>query len=238
MFTALRQAVRWQLVARNVAESVEAPKPTSKRIEALEPEQAHAILQAVAGTGLEIPVVLALGTGLRRGEVLGLRWDDVDLDTGHARIAQTLQTDGSFGTPKTHRSNRAIAMPAPVVTALRAHRKTQNERRLICGHGWYNLDLVIDRGDGSPMPPWSLSHDFTAVAKSLGLDLSFHGLRHAYATLALSAGVDMKTTQTILGHASFGVTADLYSHVSERADTVAAGKVGALLFPLADGREL
>jgi integrase len=153
VFTALRRAVKWQLAARNVAEAVDAPKARRKKIDALEPADAVRILNDVSGMDLEMSVVLALGTGMRRGELLGLRWRDIDLGAGVARISQTVQTDGSFSTPKTHRSDRPVSLPPFVVDALRKQRKEQNERRLVCGDAWQDLDLVVDRGDGLPMPP-------------------------------------------------------------------------------------
>lgn len=231
LFAALRQAVRWQLVARNVAESVEAPRPERHRVEAMEPEDASRVLKAVAGTPLEVPTILALGTGMRRGEVLGLRWSDIDLETGQARVVQQVTSDGSFDTPKTHRSVRPVALPPFVLDALRRHRVAQNERRLICGEAWQDFDLVIDRGDGAPMRPDVLSKRFGKVARREGLGLTFHGLRHGYATLMLTSGVSLKVTQGLLGHSTFAITADLYTHVAEKADTEAAGRLDSLLFP-------
>jgi integrase len=231
VFSALKQAVKWQLVARNVAEAIETPKPKRPRVKALEPETAVRVLNEVAGSDLEMPVTLALGTGMRRGEVLGLRWADVDLASGEAHVRQTLQTGGSFDTPKTHRSERAVSPPSFVIDALKRHRKAQNERRLTCGSAWHGLDLVIDRGDGLPLPPSTLSHRVRAVTRSLGLDLNVHGLRHGFATLARASGTDLKVTQGLLGHSSYHITADLYTHVGEKADQEAAQRFDALLFP-------
>jgi integrase len=177
--------VKWQLVARNVAEAVEPPNPARKKVAPLNPADAVRILNEVSGTDLEMPVVLALGTGMRRGEVLGLRWQDVDLDDATARIVQTIQTDGSMGSPKTHRSERPVSLPPFVVDALRRQRTEQKRRRLVCGSAWHDLDLVVDRGDGAPTPPWSVSQRFRTVTRRLGLDLNVHGLRHGFATLAL-----------------------------------------------------
>jgi integrase len=210
VFTALRRAVKWQLAARNVAEAVDAPKARRKKIDALEPADAVRILNDVSGMDLEMSVVLALGTGMRRGELLGLRWRDIDLGAGVARISQTVQTDGSFSTPKTHRSDRPVSLPPFVVDALRKQRKEQNERRLVCGDAWQDLDLVVDRCDGLPMPPWYLSPRFRAATTALGLDLNVHGLRHGFATLALASGTDLKVTQGLMGHSTYHITADLY----------------------------
>ena len=116
LFTALRDAVRLQYIARNVAESVEPPKPRTAEVDPLEVSQIPRILEAVAGTDLETPTLIALGTGMRRGEVLGLRWRDLSLEAGTARLSQTLSDDGSFDVPKTHRT-RTFHVPAFVVTA-------------------------------------------------------------------------------------------------------------------------
>lgn len=234
LFAALRQAVKWQLVARNVAEAVEAPKAERHRVRAMEPEDARRVLTAVVGTELEVPTVLALGTGMRRGEVLGLRWSDVDLETGQAQIVQQVTSEGTFDTPKTHRSARPVSLPPFVVVALKSHRAAQNERRLICGEAWQDFDLVIDRGDGGPMRPDCFSRRFGQVAEQAGLGITFHGLRHGYATLMLTSGVSLKVTQGLLGHSTFAITADLYTHVAERADTEAASRLDSLLFPVAE----
>lgn len=231
LFAALRQAVKWQLVARNVAEAVEAPKAERHRVRAMEPDDARRVLTALAGTDLEVPAILALGTGMRRGEVMGLRWSDVDLDAGQAQIVQQVTSEGTFDTPKTHRSERPVSLPPFVVEALRRHKVTQNERRLVCGEAWQDFDLVVDRGDGAPMRPDTFSSRFGKLAKREGLGITFHGLRHGYATLMLTSGVSLKVTQGLLGHSTFAITADLYTHVAEKADTEAASRLDSLLFP-------
>jgi integrase len=237
IFTALRQAVKRHLVARNVAEAIETPKPRRKRVSPLDPADAVRILNEVADTDLEIPVIIALGTGMRRGEVLGLRWIDVDLDAATARITQTIQNDGSIGTPKTHRSERPVSLPPFAVDTLRRLRKDQTKRRLVCGAAWRDLDLVVDRGDGRPLDPTTVSKRFRAVTRQLNLDLTYHGLRHGFATLALVSGTDLKVTQHLLGHSTYHITADLYTHVAEKADQQAAARLDALLFG-SDGQQM
>lgn len=173
---ALRQAVRWQYVPRNVVDSVAAPRAERRAREALVPDNVSTVLGAVAGTDLEVPAIIGIGTGMRLGEVLGLRWRDVDIEVGVARVTQTLQLDGSVDTPKSHRSSRAVSLPSFVVEALRGHRKAQNERRLLCGPGWQDLDLVVDRGDGAPPRLDTTSKRFARVMRDAGLELTFHGL--------------------------------------------------------------
>lgn len=232
LFNALRQAVRWQLVTRNVAEAVTPPRPIRRHVAPFTSSHAEAVLSAASETDLAPTVALALGTGMRRGEVLGLRWSDVDLTRGEARITQTLQatTDGvCFVPPKTHRSARTIALPPFVLDALKQQRSRQGARRLAAGAAWQDLDLVVDRGDGAPLPPWALSQRFRSLMKRSGIDLSFHGLRHAHASLMLEAGIHLKVVSERLGHSSIGITADLYTHMARALDQDAAAKLGDLL---------
>lgn len=169
---------------------------------------------------------------MRRGEVLGLRWSDVDLTSGEARITQTLQAtaDGMcFVPPKTHRSARTIALPPFVLDALKQQRSRQGARRLAAGTAWQDFDLVVDRGDGAPLPPWAISQRFRSLMSKSGIDLSFHGLRHAHASLMLEAGIHLKVVSERLGHSNIGITADLYTHMAKALDQEAAAKLGALL---------
>jgi integrase len=176
------------------------------------------LLQAVDGSQLELPVLIAVGTGMRLGEVLGLRWQDVDLEDATARVRQTLQITMQFDTPKSHRSTRSLTLPGFLVHDLRSHRKTQNERRLLLGESWRDLDLVCERGDGLPLRPDTISKQFRTATKAAGLNITFHGLRHTHASLMLSAGADLKVTSARLGHSSISITADLYTHVASEQD--------------------
>lgn len=227
--TALRQAVRWQLVGRNVAEAVIPPRPDRQNLAALEPAEVGLLVGAVAGTQLEMPTVLAIGTGMRLGEVLAVRWRDVNLKKAELRVTQTLQITMVFDTPKTHRSMRTVILPNFVVAALRRHRKDQNERRLRLGESWTEMDLVIDDGSGGPMRPAVVSRQFRATTRKAGLDLTFHGLRHGHASLMLAAGEHLKVVSEQLGHSAIGITGDLYTHVAPIVRREAAGKLDTLL---------
>ena len=156
LFAVLRQAVQLDLLWRNPAEAVEAPQPERREVEPMKLEILERALSVVATSDLLMPTLLAVGAGMRRGEVLGLRWRDLDFETGTVRLSQTVQTDQeqgwTFTGTKTHRS-RVFHLPPFVLDALRAHRKAQSQRRLLCGPGWVDHDLVVDRGDGSPMRP-------------------------------------------------------------------------------------
>lgn len=232
LFASLRQAVKWQLLPRNVAEAVTPPRPRHKRTEALSTPDALRVTDAVKGTALEVPVLLGLGTGMRRGEILGLRWQDVDLEAGRVRVTQTVQHIGNqlhFVPPKTHRSERSVSLPAFVVEALRAHKVAQNARRLLLGASWQETDLVLERGDGGALRPDTMSKQFRKATRRLGLDLHFHGLRHAHASLLLLGGVHLKVVSDRLGHSTIGITADLYSHVAPALEEQAAVTIDGFL---------
>lgn len=222
LHAALNQAIKWQLLDRNPADAVPAPRKTSPEAPSLTAEQLPSLLEAIRGMAVELPTLIALGTGMRLGEVMGLRWQDVDLDAAIARVRQTLQVTMQFDTPKSHRSTRTLSLPAFLVDALKRHRKSQNERRLMLGESWHELDLICERGDGQPLRPDTISKQFRTVARAAGLNITFHGLRHTHASLMLESGVDLKVTSSRLGHSTIGITADLYTHVASAQDRRAA----------------
>ena len=232
LFTALKQAVAWQLIPRNIAEAVTPPRPEQREVEPMTSREVVRILETVAGTDLEMPTILGLGTGMRLGEVLGLRWKDIDLEKRSARIAQTVQETKEgvvFVPPKTHRSRRTVSLPGFVIHALRKHKKEQSERRLVVGSAWHDLDLVIERGDGLPVRTSSLSGRFADRMKKEDIRLTFHGLRHGHASLMLAAGVHLKVVSERLGHSTIGITADLYTHVADEVHEAAAASLDAFL---------
>lgn len=238
LFTALKQAVAWQLIPRNIAEAVTPPRPESREVKAMTLEDDVRVADLVRNTDLEVPALLGLGTGMRLGEVLGMRWADVNLDQNSARITQTLQetNDGLvFVPPKTHRSRRTVSLPGFVVEGLRKHKKEQSERRLIAGSAWHDLDLVVERSDGMPVATSSLSSRFAAAMRRSGMDLTFYGLRHGHASLMLAAGVNLKVVSERLGHSTIGITADLYTHVADHLHDAAAESLDAYLGPSVRG---
>jgi integrase len=164
-----------------------------------------------------MPVMLAVTTGLRRGELLGLRWSNVDLATGTITVVQSLEQtkDGlRFKSPKTHRSRRSIALPTITVEALRSHRAKQAEERLALGPAYDDHDLVCPRPGGSPWPPDVFSTTFAAMLRRSNLKpIRFHDLRHSHATHLLKAGIHPKVVSERLGHSKVGITLDTYSHV-------------------------
>lgn len=182
---------------------------------------------------------LLASTGMRRGEALGLRWSDIDLDAGRADIRRTLVTTDvqrkgepgmAWGTPKTAKGRRTVALDEGTVTALRAHRARQAQERLALGEGYQDGDLVVCLPDGRPVHPKTLSSHFERLVKRLGLPrVRLHDLRHTHATLALRAGIHPRIVQERLGHANVSITLDTYSHVDLDMQAAAAARVAALM---------
>ena len=175
--------------------------------------------------------LLLATTGLRRGEALGLRWGDLDLDAGRAAIRQTViavHHVPTLGSPKTAKGRRTVTLDTGTVAALREHRKRQAAERLQMGEGWADHDLVFCGVDGSMLHPERFSRSFGAAVGRLDVPtIRLHDLRHGWATMALAAGVHPKVVQERLGHANIGITLDTYSHVTaglhdDAAETVAA----------------
>jgi integrase len=183
----------------------------------VDPALAGRILDAASGTRLEVPVAIAISTGMRRGEILGLRWGDLSGDLTVAHVRRSLQATGEalvFEEPKTNRSRRSVALPAFLAPYLERQRTDQSRRKTEQADGWVDSDLVIDAGDGSPVNPDSMSSAWRFLVIRSGLPhVRFHDLRHAHATLMLCQGVHPKVVSERLGHATVGITLDIYSHV-------------------------
>jgi integrase len=215
---ALDQAVKWAMIPRNVAEVVKAPRPVHKEMRPLSAEQTRRLLDAARGDRLEALYVLAVHTGMRQGELLALRWQDVDLENARASVRRTLTKNGGrllFGEPKTKKSRRTIQLTAGSVNALRAHRKRQAEERLAAGGLWSDHGLVFASETGTLINPTNLRRrSFASLLKKAGLPpIRFHDLRHTCATLLFGRGVHPKYVQELLGHANIAITLDTYSHV-------------------------
>lgn len=178
---------------------------------------------------------LIFTTGLRRGEVLGLRWSDLDLGARTTTIRSTRIRYGTTvdsSTPKTDRGNRTIALGPAVTSALRAWRKQQTEDRLLMGEGWRNVDddVVVTLPDGSAPDRESSSNLFGKLSERAGLrPIRFHDARHSYAAAALAAGVSVKVVSQRLGHTDVGVTLKVYAHVMPGDDEAAAATADILL---------
>lgn len=232
---ALRQAVAWHLVPMNAALAVRPPSVPHFEVNPFTVDEARTFLDAVDGHRLEALFTVALACGLRQGEALGLRWQDVDVDGGTLRVSQQLQRiDGklTLGEPKSKRSRRTIALPDIVRRALRAHRTRQLEERLLAGSAWRDTGFVFTTGIGTPLDPRNAQTAFKAVLRQAGLrPQRFHDLRHAAATLLLAQGVLPRTVMEILGHSQISVTMDTYSHIFPELKQDAADRMNAALSP-------
>lgn len=227
---ALQQAVRWQLLGRNVADAVTPPTAHRKEMRALDAEQVRTLLRAAEKDPHYALLYTAIYTGLRRSELLGLRWDDVDLDAAMASIRQTIQRlpgEGwVHGAPKTAKGRRQVALPGSVVTVLRTHHTAQLAERLRLGPIWQNSGLVFTNATGCPVDPSGLSRRFARFLKAAALPpIRFHDLRHTHASLMLRQGVHPKIVSERLGHATVGITLDTYSHVLPGLQAEAARKL-------------
>lgn len=177
-------------------------------------------------------------TGVRRGEALALRWQDVDLDVGRAAVRRNLvPVNGRlvFGEPKTDKGRRSIALDPDLVTALRGHRRRQLAERMMMGSAFEVSDLVFARADGRPLHPEYVSRSFARLSRLAGLPpIRLHDLRHTHATLALAAGVATRVLSDRLGHSAMAVTTDIYQHVLPDPDADAAVRIARLVTAIDD----
>ncbi|MFY9505157.1 MAG: tyrosine-type recombinase/integrase [Dethiobacteria bacterium] len=236
--SALEQARKEGMITINPAGAVKLPKQEQPEIKYLTVAEAAIFLATAKDSKHFAAYFLALNTGMRRGEILGLRWRDLDLAAGQLTINQGLvRVTGKgliFQEPKTALSKRVINLAPPVVQVLKEHKKEQAEYRLMAG-GAYDekgLDLVFANELGEPICPRAFTRVFERLVKKAGLDVTFHGLRHTFATIALEQGVDVKTIQETLGHHSAAFTMDVYSSVTAKMKEEAADCVGNLLASL------
>ncbi len=235
LHAALEYAVRLQLLARNPADAVQPPRPEPREFPVLDPEGVRRLLEAARHRRMYIAILLAVATGMRRGEILALRWEDVDLEAGRIHVRQTLvkTKDGlRFTDPKTRRSARVIRIGPAVVQALRRHKAQQAEEKLRLGPAYQDHGLVVARQDGHPYSPAEFSRTFTELARQAGFPhLRLHDLRHTHATLLLREGTPIKAVSDRLGHASAAFTLDTYGHtlpdMQEHAARVADALVSA-----------
>jgi integrase len=237
--TALGQALKWGLVHRNVADLVDGPKVERHEIQPFGPAEARTLLAAVAGDRLEALYSVALASGLRQGEALGLRWQDVDLDEGLLHVRFQLQRhDGQLRLVplKTARSRRTVAIPDSIVEGLREHRQRQRKERLAAGQRWKGAEPldpachVFTTPIGTPLDARNVVRLYKAVLVKAGLpERRFHDLRHSCATLLLVQGVPMRVVMEILGHSQITLTANTYSHVLPEMQRAAAERMDAIL---------
>ena len=234
LHTALEHARRAKLVSINVCDDIRLPAREEPDRQFLTSEQAHLLLQKVKEHQLEMILILALATGMREGELVGLRWSDVDLEAGMLRINRTVTYVTGHGNvegePKTAKGKRNIMLPPFVVVALKHHYTMQEKGRLEFGSTWIARDLVFPEKNGDFIVANTLLRRFHRLLKEIGLPrMRFHDLRHSTATLLLSMGVPLKVVQELLGHSSIDITANIYSHVLPSVHKDAMDKMGKFL---------
>ena len=214
---ALNVAVKDGLLTRNAAALAEAPRAERKEMLSFTPDEARCFLEDVAGHRLEALFSVTLALGLRQGEILGLRWIDIDLENGRLTVRLQLQrNDGKLQLvePKTAKSARVLMLPQVAVSALAAHKLRQEEERALAGSRWVETGMVFTTGIGTMLDQRSLLRQFYKILETSELPrIRFHDLRHSAATLLLAQGVHPRLVMDLLGHSSIVVTLDTYSHV-------------------------
>jgi integrase len=239
--TALRQAIGDRLLAWNPITSVKRPKVRRRHYSPFTADQARSFLLASENTRLEAAFAIGLSLGLRRGEILGLRWQDVDLDALTLRVEQTVQrvrakVAGVAGfvaaEPKTERSRRTLILPSMLVPLLRRHRARQAQEHLVAGGKWNDQlgGLLFTTPLGRPIEPKDIQSEFKAVLAAAKLpDMRLHDLRHAAATFLIAQGLPLRLVMEVLGHSTISLTANTYGHIERGMMADAASKMDALL---------
>ena len=217
---ALEQACEWRLIPHNPAAiRVSLAKVEKRKIEPWTLEQRQALIKAVEGDRLSALFLVLLFVGLRKGEALGLHWQEVDLEARKLRVHEQLQRINKalvLSTPKTEKSQREVTIPALVVTALQKHRKDQREEQMKARLVWQDTGLVFTTPVGSPVDPRNVKRVLDRLLKNAKLPhCRIHDLRHQFASNMLACGVDLKIVSDCLGHSQLAITADTYAHVSQ-----------------------
>ncbi|KOU85947.1 MULTISPECIES: tyrosine-type recombinase/integrase [unclassified Streptomyces] len=240
--SALEHAVREDELPRNVARNVKTTAPRPRRFRPLTAVEARQFLDAARADRLHALYELALRIGLRKGELLGLHWEDLDLNGGTASIRRSLQRTRAGGLThlptKTRASERRIALPTECLHSLKEHKERQGKERKTAGPDWRDSGLVFTTPTGGPLDQANLTRRFRSFLDRTGLRrIRFHDLRHSTATLLLEQGVDLVVIKELLGHAHIGVTAGVYTHVRLRLQRQAIDTLGNALGPTGDEPE-
>jgi len=243
---ALGQAKIWGVIRDNPADLAKPPKMPDQETSMLQPDQASALLERLRGNPLYLLVSLALGTGMRRNEMLGLRWQDVDLDAGRLTIEQALEETRARGIrvkgPKTKHGRRTISLPAHLVTELRQHWREQQKHRLGMGLGKApDSASVFATADGGHLSPNALSKAWPRIMAAIGMPgVTLHSLRHTHASMLIASGMDILTISRRLGHSSPTITLSVYGHLiagtDDRAAQIMEAAFGSKMVAGSDGR--
>ncbi len=229
---ALRQAKRERLIASNVGDEIDLPTIGKHEVQPFTFDQSRLFLDKIHGHRMEALLTLALATGMREGELLGLRWQDVDLQKGTLQVCRTVGYASRKGfyvnEPKTVKGRRTLTLPQFAIEPLVRHRVAQKAARLQAGPQWVDNDLVFPNDEGGFIIAKTLRRRWYRLLQEIGLPrIHFHDLRHSAATILLSMGVPMKVVQQILGHSNYGITANIYGHVLPEMQEEAMNKMDA-----------
>jgi integrase len=228
------QGVRWGIVHRNVARLARAPRSVRREGRSLTPAQVQLLLSELTGNRHEALYVLILSTGLRRGEALGLKWEDFDLEAGVMRVKRQLKREGGVlvtSDTKTLSSRRSVNLPDRATSLLQTLREHQNFERELAGSTWIDSGYVFTTPHGAPLDPRNLLKEFKEICRKAGLgDWHIHELRHSAASLMLQQGVKIQVVSEILGHSSIKTTVDVYGHVLDPDRQHAARAMDSLLW--------
>ena len=233
----LQQAVYWQMIPYNPASRVRPPKARKPNINFYDDVQTIALIKALEGEELKFRVIILLTifTGLRRGEVLGLEWQDIDFKNSSVTVRQASQYVSSIGIytkdPKTETSNRIISIPESITKLLKEYQRKQLKNRLLLGDKWIETNRLFVQSNGAPMHPDTITKWFRQFLEDKNLPhITFHGLRHTHATLLISQGLDVRTVSNRLGHAQTSTTLNIYAHAFAKMDREASEKLDNLLY--------
>ncbi|MCV3764053.1 site-specific integrase [Rhizobium sp. TRM95796] len=232
MLTAMDQAVKWDLLKKNPVALTRPPKVERSKMDAYNATQTAILLDELRNSRIYMAALLAALCGLRRGEILALRWRDVDLSNGVLSVRQSAEQVGTEVRYKETKSGKArtVALSSTVLDDLKRHRLAQAEEQLKLGVRPNDDSFIIAQIDGKPLKPVSLTHEWTRLLAKTSLPpIRFHDLRHSHATQLLAAGVHPKIASERLGHSTIGITLDLYSHVMPGMQANAAEQVDAAI---------
>jgi len=230
----LKQGVTWNLLIRNVCEAVQPPKVESRPGKTWTSEEAKRFLAESVNDRYHPIWFVALATGMRRGEWLGLRWSDIDFEDRTIHVQQNIvpyQSGPLIQTPKTRASVRKIKLPGELLEELRRHKAKQDELAISKGDAWENLDLVFCTGNGKPINPNNLYRNAIRIMERAGVPrIRLPDMRHTHATWLLTEGMPVKVVQERLGHSKPSTTLDVYAHVMPGMQDSAAEAVSDILF--------
>lgn len=232
---AINQAIKWQILKSNPCDAVTPPRKNKPKLKTLTVDEIEKVLNFCENKHIYIVIFLALGTGMRRGEICGLKWVDVDLQKGMIYVQDSLQRkkgeSPELASVKTDNSKRAIAIAISTLSYLKQIKKRQKTEKIFLGENYKDDDFVCAWEDGRPTSPDYVTNKFSKIIKALGLDgIRFHDLRHTHATFMLKADVHPKIVSERLGHSSVSITLDIYSHAMPTMQIEAAEKLEQAMF--------